>query len=90
MSYSSSGVINVVDAPDPKWEAIKTLTVDQLAAGGLGGRRRGCESSRAPSRRNGQVINQDKYDTHYLPWGAVCQYNPDKYTPSADNAPCPP
>ena len=88
VSYSSSGVTNVVDAPDPKWDANSQLTADwtqvDWAVKGAD-----VNVTRTISR-NGQVINQDRYDTHYLPWGAVCQYNPDKYTPSADNAPCPP
>ena len=88
VSYSSSGVTNVVDALDPKWEANSSLTVDwQQTDWAVKGA--DVNVSRTVTR-NGQVINQDKYDTHYLPWGAVCQYNPDKYTPSADNAPCPP
>jgi hypothetical protein len=38
--------------------------------------------------RDGQVILADRFATHYLPWGAVCQYHPD--TPPEEGAPCPP
>ncbi len=88
VSYTSSGPTNVVDPLDPKWEANPQLTVDwtqvDWAVPGAD-----VTVNRSVSR-NGQVINQDRYFTHYLPWGAVCQYNPDKYTPSSDKAPCPP
>ncbi|HEY5118219.1 MAG TPA: VanW family protein [Anaerolineales bacterium] len=88
VSYNSSGVTNEVDPPDPKWEANPQLNVDwtqvDWAVKGAD-----VTVNRSVSR-NGQVINQDRYFTHYLPWGAVCQYNPDKYTPSSDKASCPP
>jgi vancomycin resistance protein YoaR len=88
VSYNSSGVTNEVDPPDPKWEANPQLTVDwtqvDWAVKGAD-----VTVNRSVSR-NGQVINQDRYFTHYLPWGAVCQYNPDKYTPSSDKTSCPP
>jgi len=88
VSYSSSGVTNEVDPPDPKWEENSKLTVDWTQVDWAV---KGADVyvTRTVSR-NGQVVNQDKYNTHYLPWGAVCQYNPDKYTPSSDKASCPP
>jgi len=88
VSYNSSGPTNVVDPLDPKWEENSKLTVDwtqvDWAVPGAD-----VTVNRSVSR-NGQVINQDRYFTHYLPWGAVCQYNPDKYTAPPDGASCPP
>ncbi|MGD0173036.1 MAG: VanW family protein [Anaerolineales bacterium] len=88
VSYNSSGVTKEVDPPDPKWEANPQLNVDwtqvDWAVKGAD-----VTVNRSVSR-NGQVINQDRYFTHYLPWGAVCQYNPAKYTAPPDGAPCPP
>jgi vancomycin resistance protein YoaR len=88
VSYTSSGVGPEVNPPDPKWEANSHLTVDwtqvDWAVPGAD-----VTVTRTVSR-SGQVINRDSFPTHYLPWGAVCQYNPDRYTPSSDNAPCPP
>jgi vancomycin resistance protein YoaR len=88
VSYNSSGVTNEVDPPDPKWEANPQLTVDwtqvDWAVKGAD-----VTVNRSVSR-NGQIINQDRYFTHYLPWGAVCQYNPAKYTAPPDGASCPP
>jgi vancomycin resistance protein YoaR len=88
VEYYSTGVTNESDPPDPRWEENKELTEDwkqvDWAVKGAD-----VTVTRTVSR-NGQVILQDRFATHYLPWGAVCQYNPDRYTPSADNAPCPP
>lgn len=88
VSYSSSGPTNVVDPLDPKWEENSKLTVEwtqvDWAVPGAD-----VTVNRSVSR-NGQVINQDRYFTHYLPWGAVCQYNSAKYTAPPDGASCPP
>ncbi|MGB7540077.1 MAG: VanW family protein [Anaerolineales bacterium] len=88
VQYYSTGVTNVTDPPDPKWEENTALTeewkqVDWAVPGA------DVTVTRTVSR-NGQVILQDRFATHYLPWGAVCQYNPEKFTPSGENPPCPP
>jgi vancomycin resistance protein YoaR len=88
VQYYSTGVTNETDPPEPKWEENSQLMeewkqVDWAVKGA------DVTVTRTVSR-NGQVILQDRFVTHYLPWGAVCQYNPDRYTPSGDNAPCPP
>jgi hypothetical protein len=88
VQYYSTGVTNETDPPDPKWEENSQLTEDwkqvDWAVHGAD-----VTVTRTVSR-DGQVISQDRYPTHYMAWGAVCQYNPDRYTPSAENAPCPP
>jgi vancomycin resistance protein YoaR len=88
VQYYSTGVTNETDPPDPKWEENTSLTEDwkqvDWAVKGAD-----VTVTRTVSR-NGQVILQDRFATHYMPWGAVCQYNPDNYTPSGENAPCPP
>ncbi len=88
VQYYSTGVTNETDPPDPKWEENTALTeewkqVDWAVKGA------DVTVTRTVSR-NGQVILQDRFATHYMPWGAVCQYNPDQYTPSGENASCPP
>jgi vancomycin resistance protein YoaR len=88
VDYYSTGVTNEADPPDPKWEANSQLTEDWKQVDWAV---KGADVTVTRTvYRNSQVILQDRFVTHYLPWGAVCQYNPDKYTPSADNAPCPP
>lgn len=88
VEYYSTGVTNETDPPDPKWEENTQLTEDWKQVDWAV---KGADVTVTRTvYRNSQVILQDRFVTHYLPWGAVCQYNPDKYTPSADNAPCPP
>jgi vancomycin resistance protein YoaR len=88
VDYFSTGVTNETDPPDPKWEANSQLGQEWLQVDWAV---KGADVTVTRTvYRNGAVILQDRFATHYLPWGAVCQYNPDKFTPSADNAPCPP
>ena len=88
VQYYSTGVTNETDPPEPKWEENTKLTQDwsqvDWAVKGAD-----VTVTRTVSR-NGEVILQDRFATHYMPWGAVCQYNPDTYTPSGENSPCPP
>jgi vancomycin resistance protein YoaR len=88
VQYYSTGVTNVTDPPEPKWEENTALTEEwkQVDWGVPGA---DVTVTRTVSR-NGAVILQDRFATHYMPWGAVCQYNPANYTPSGENAPCPP
>ena len=88
VEYYSSGVGVEKDPPDPKWEENTQLTEDWKQVDWAV---KGADVTVTRTvYRNGQVILQDRFFTPYMPWGAVCQYNPDKYTPSSDNAPCPP
>ncbi|MCK7519475.1 MAG: hypothetical protein MZV64_17945 [Ignavibacteriales bacterium] len=48
--------------------------------GGLGGKRRGCNSY-THGLRGGAVLFQDQVRTHYEPWQAICQYGPDSKNP---------
>ncbi|MBN1440942.1 MAG: VanW family protein [Anaerolineales bacterium] len=88
VQYYTTGVTNETDPPDPKWEVNSELTEDWKQVDWAV---KGADVivTRTVSR-NGQVILQDRFATHYLAWGAVCQYHPDRYTPPSDNAPCPP
>jgi vancomycin resistance protein YoaR len=88
VDYFSTGVTNETDPPDPRWEANSSLGQDWQQVDWAV---KGADVTVTRTvYRNGAVILQDRFATHYLPWGAVCQYNPDKFTPAADNAPCPP
>jgi vancomycin resistance protein YoaR len=88
VDYYSTGVTNETDPPDPKWEENTSLTEDWKQVDWAV---KGADVTVTRTvYRNNQVILQDRFATHYLPWGAVCQFNPDKYTPSDEHAPCPP
>jgi vancomycin resistance protein YoaR len=88
VSYTSSGVRNEVDPPDPKWEVNNQLQAGDWKQVDWAVKGADVNVTRTVSR-NGQVIDQNRIDTHYLPWGAVCQYSPAD-TPPADGASCPP
>ena len=91
VSYSSSGVTNVVPPPDPIWELNSSLPsgdwnddwkqVDWAVPGA------DVRVTRTVTR-NGQVISSDAFNTHYIAWPARCQYNSS--TPPPDGASCPP
>jgi vancomycin resistance protein YoaR len=88
VQYYSTGVTNETDPPDPKWEENSALTEDWKQVDWAV---RGADVTVTRTvSRNGSVILQDRLVTHYLPWGAVCQYNPDRFTIPEENAPCPP
>jgi vancomycin resistance protein YoaR len=88
VSYTTSGVRNEVDPPDPKWEVNNALQAGDWKQVDWAVKGADVNVTRTVSR-NGAVIDQDRFDTHYLPWGAVCQYSPAD-TPPADGASCPP
>jgi vancomycin resistance protein YoaR len=88
VSYTTSGVRNEVDPPDPKWEVNDKLQAGEWKQVDWAVKGADVNVTRTVSR-NGQVINQDRFDTHYMPWGAVCQYSPAD-TPPDDGASCPP
>ncbi|MFN2300209.1 MAG: VanW family protein [Anaerolineales bacterium] len=87
VEYYSSGVRNVVDPPDPKWEENDELQPGEVKQVDWAVKGADVTVTRTVYR-DGKVILADQFVTHYLPWGAVCQYHPD--TPPEENAPCPP
>ena len=87
VEYYSSGVRNEVDPPDPKWEENPKLQPGEVVQVDWAVKGADVTATRTVYR-NGQVIQADRFVTHYLPWGAVCQYHPD--SPPEEGAPCPP
>jgi vancomycin resistance protein YoaR len=87
VDYYSTGVRNVVDPPDPKWEENDELQPGEVKQVDWAVKGADVTVTRTVYR-DGKVILADQFVTHYLPWGAVCQYHPD--TPPEEGAPCPP
>ncbi len=87
VEYYSSGVRNEVDPPDPKWEENPKLQPGEVVQVDWAVKGADVTVTRTVYR-DGQVILADRFATHYLPWGAVCQYHPD--SPPEEGAPCPP
>jgi len=91
VEWQTSGPINIVEPPEPLYEENSELskgTIKQVdwAADG---------SDVRVSRtvlRDGNVISDDVFATHYLPWRAVYQYGPgteDIPTPEPTETPTP-
>jgi vancomycin resistance protein YoaR len=87
VEYNSTGVRNEVDPPDPKWEENDKLQPGEVKQVDWAVKGADVTVTRTVYRNN-QVILADRFATHYLPWGAVCQYHPD--TPPEEGASCPP
>jgi vancomycin resistance protein YoaR len=85
VSFQSSGAMNFVDPPPPKWVVNPDLSqpwqqVDWAV--------QGADVYVTRTVRQGAQVRVDHVNTHYMAWAAVCQYNPAD--PHADGDPCPP
>ena len=87
VSYTTSGVTNVKDAPDPRWEENPALQPNEVKQTDWAVKGADVYVTRTVTR-NGQIIITEPYNTHYIAWAALCQYSPS--TPPADGASCPP
>jgi len=86
VTQDSSGPINMKDPPAPKWVENPDLSqpwqqVDWAVQGA------DVYVTRTVTLA-GQPPRVDHFDTHYIAWGAVCQYSPAH--PHVNGDPCPP
>jgi vancomycin resistance protein YoaR len=86
VSYTTSRAVNEVDPPDPRWEPNAALKPNEVKQVDWAVKGANVYVTRTVTR-DGQVIASEPFNTHYIPWAAMCQYNPD--TPPADGAKCP-
>jgi vancomycin resistance protein YoaR len=80
VDWTTSGPQNVVPAPKPLLEESSDLSKGEIkqvdwAADGAD------VSVTRTVTRDGQVIHNDQFDTHYEPWQAVCQFGPGTKDP---------
>ncbi|MGA2112775.1 MAG: VanW family protein [Anaerolineales bacterium] len=85
VGYKTSGLINEVDPPAPKWVETPSLSqpwqqVDWAV--------QGADVYVTRTVTLGSQVRIDHFNTHYMAWAAVCQYSPGN--PHADGDPCPP
>jgi hypothetical protein len=91
VDWQSSGPINVIEPPEPRYEENPDLskgTIKQVDWAADGSDVRVARTV----WRDGQVILEDVFATHYLPWQAVYQYGPgtkDIPTPEPTETPTP-
>jgi vancomycin resistance protein YoaR len=80
VEWETTGLRNIEDPPEPLYQENEDLKrgeirqVDWEAAGAD-------VTVTRTITRDGQVISQDEFATHYLPWGAVYEYGPGTKIP---------
>ncbi len=86
VDWQTSGLQNVIEPPDPLYEENPDLAqgeikqVDWAVAGAD-------VSVTRTVTRDGVVIHDDIFDTHYLPWQAKYQYGPGTEVPTPEPTP---
>ena len=80
VTWDTSGVTNVVPAPSPAFEENPDLRKNEMKQVDWAANGADVTVTRTVSR-DGAVLFQDQFITHYQPWQAVCQYGPDSRDP---------
>jgi vancomycin resistance protein YoaR len=80
VTWDTTGVTNVVPAPPPTFEENPDLRKNEMKQVDWAANGADVTVTRTVSR-NGAVLFQDQFITHYQPWRAVCQYGPDSKNP---------
>jgi len=73
MSWDTSGLKNRVDPPDPVYEESPDLAKGETKQVDWAVEGADVTITRVVYR-DGEVLYNDEFRTHYLPWAAVCQY----------------
>jgi vancomycin resistance protein YoaR len=80
VTWDTSGVTNVVPAPAPAFEENTDLRKNEMKQVDWAANGADVTVTRTVMR-DGGVLFQDDFITHYQPWQAVCQYGPDSKNP---------
>lgn len=80
VAYETSGPVNVVPAPAPLFEENPELDRNEIKQIDYAAQGADVNVTRSVWR-GGQVYFTDQFQTHYLPWQAVCQYGTDTENP---------
>ena len=86
VEWQTSGPLNMVEPPEAVCTRKTRAVQGHDQAGGLGSRWGRC-AGEPHGMRDGNVLSDDIFATHYLPWQAVYQYGPgteDIPTPEPD------
>lgn len=84
VSWSTTGVTNVVKAPEPKYEENPDLKEGEIKQVDWAADGADVTVTRTVTR-NGEVINSDTIFTRYRPWQAVYQYGPGTEIPEQES-----
>ncbi len=80
VDWSTSGVTNVVEAPEPKYVEKSDLSEGEIKQVDWSADGADVTVNRTVTR-NGEVINTDTIFTRYIPWQAVYEYGPGTELP---------
>jgi len=80
VTWDTTGVTNVVTAPSASFEENPELRKNEMKQVDWAANGADVTVTRTVSR-NGAVLFQDQFTTHYEPWQAICQYGPDSKNP---------
>jgi vancomycin resistance protein YoaR len=88
VDWQTSGLQNVVEPPQPLYEENTDLQKDEIkqvdwAVAGAD------VSVNRTVTRDGSVVHDDTFNTHYLPWQAKYQYGPGTEVPTPEPTPNP-
>jgi vancomycin resistance protein YoaR len=80
VTWETTGPINVVPPPSPVFEENPELGTDEIKQVDYPAQGADVDVTRTVWR-NGQIYFSDRFQTHYEPWSAVCQYGPGTEDP---------
>lgn len=80
ITWETTGPTNVVPAPSPVFEENPELRTNEIKQVDYAAQGADVTVTRTVWR-GGQVYFTDKFQTHYQPWSAVCQYGPGTEDP---------
>ena len=80
VSWDTTGPVNIVSAPAPLFEVNPELKKNEMKQVDYAANGADITVTRTVYR-DGAVLFQDQFITHYEPWQAICQYGPDSRNP---------
>ncbi len=80
VTWDTTGVTDVVPAPSASYEENPELKKNEMKQVDWAANGADVTVTRTVSR-DGGVLFQDQFTTHYQPWQAICQYGPDSKNP---------
>lgn len=80
VTSTTTGVTDVVPAPAPSFEENPELKKNEMKQVDWAANGANVSITRTVTR-DGAVLFQDQFTTHYQPWQAICQYGPDSKNP---------
>lgn len=80
VTWDTTGLMNVVSAPSPLYEENPDLKKNEMKQVDWAANGADVTVTRTVWK-DGAVLFQDQFTTHYEPWQAICQYGPDSKDP---------